>query len=397
MFIGFTGFTLVMPFLPLYFAQLGVTDVGEIAIWSGISLGITPAVTALVAPAWGRLADRFGRKVMVARSLGSFVLVMSAMAYVTAAWHVFALRLVQGVFAGYGPLSLTMAADSSPPDRMAASIGTVQSAQRLGPAIGPVLGGAIAQVVGLRRAFLVSAAFYLLGLVLVLAFYREVRHQPAGQATPGPGPRDGVKAYAFRDVLRFDNFLLLMGVIFGLQFVDRSFGPILPLHLTAIGVPLDRVPVVSGLMFSLSAGAGALGNTLCAVWLRRVTTRTILRAASAAAAVAAVAFALVPRVSVLYLAAAVFGLAIGSGLTAAYTAGGAVIPPAARGAGFGVLSSAYLAALAISPVVAGVLGHSSIVAVFVVDALVLAIVGLAVARVMVISPTRTEAPAAEEI
>ena len=28
-FIGFTGFTLVMPFLPLYFQQLGVTDVGR--------------------------------------------------------------------------------------------------------------------------------------------------------------------------------------------------------------------------------------------------------------------------------------------------------------------------------------------------------------------------------
>ena len=38
-FIGFMGFTLVMPFLPLYFHQLGVTDVGEVATWSGLSLG----------------------------------------------------------------------------------------------------------------------------------------------------------------------------------------------------------------------------------------------------------------------------------------------------------------------------------------------------------------------
>jgi DHA1 family multidrug resistance protein-like MFS transporter len=71
-FIGFTGFTLVMPFLPLYFQQLGVHDVGEIALWSGLSLGATPAVTAILAPFWGRLADRFGRKIMVERSLASF-------------------------------------------------------------------------------------------------------------------------------------------------------------------------------------------------------------------------------------------------------------------------------------------------------------------------------------
>ena len=95
-FIGFTGFTLVMPFLPIYLQQLGVTDVGEIALWSGLCLGVTPAVTAVMAPLWGRVADRFGRKILVERSLVSFVIVMAAMAFVTKAWHVFALRVVQG-------------------------------------------------------------------------------------------------------------------------------------------------------------------------------------------------------------------------------------------------------------------------------------------------------------
>src|ERR687898_2893341 len=142
-FIGFTGFTLVMPFLPLYFQQLGVTDVGEIALWSGVSLGVTPAITALMAPLWGRLADRFGRKVMVERSLISFVFVMAALSFVTQAWHVFALRAVQGLFAGYGALTLTMAADSAPRDQMGHAIGFVQTAQRLGPALGPIIGGVV--------------------------------------------------------------------------------------------------------------------------------------------------------------------------------------------------------------------------------------------------------------
>ena len=128
-----------MPFLPLYFQQLGVQDVGEIAMWSGLSLGVTPALTALLAPFWGRLADRYGRKIMVERSLVSFVVVMAAMAFVTRPWHVFALRVVQGLFAGYGALALTMAADSAPRDRTAYAIGSVQTAQRLGPALGPGL------------------------------------------------------------------------------------------------------------------------------------------------------------------------------------------------------------------------------------------------------------------
>ena len=73
-----------MPFLPLYFRQLGVTDVGEIAIWSGLSLGVTPAMTALLAPFWGRLgrsvrAQDHGRA--VARELRASI--MAAMAFVT--------------------------------------------------------------------------------------------------------------------------------------------------------------------------------------------------------------------------------------------------------------------------------------------------------------------------
>src|SRR5262249_17583360 len=120
-FIGFMGFTLVMPFLPLFIARLGVSDVGEVALWTGLSLGITPALTALMSPFWGRLADRYGRKIMVERSLVTFVIGMAATAYVTRAWQVLALRAAQGLFAGYGSLTLTMAAQSAPRDRMAQS------------------------------------------------------------------------------------------------------------------------------------------------------------------------------------------------------------------------------------------------------------------------------------
>jgi MFS family permease len=85
-FVGFTGFTLVMPFLPLYIRQLGVEDVGDVALWVGATLGVTPAITALCAPLWGRVGDRYGNKILVQRSLLSFILVMAAMAYVSRAW-----------------------------------------------------------------------------------------------------------------------------------------------------------------------------------------------------------------------------------------------------------------------------------------------------------------------
>ncbi len=390
-FIGFTGFTLVMPFLPLYFRQLGVSDVGEIALWSGVSLGVTPAITALMSPFWGRLADRYGRKVMVERSLVSFVVVMAAMAFVTEAWHVFLLRAIQGLFAGYGALALAMAADSAPKDRMAQAIGVVQTAQRLGPAIGPIIGGVIAQVAGLRRGFLVTSCFYVAAVLLVQFMYREPARQRASDDLAG-------RRVTFRDVLAFQNFVLLMAVIFGLQFIDRSFGPVLPLFVGELGTDPARISIVAGILFSLSAGAGALGHQFCGPFLHRASVRTVIAASAAAGAAGTLVYALSDRTSLLFVGTPIFGAAVGVATTAAYTAAGSVIPPSVRGAGFGVLATASLAGLALSPVINGLLASASIRAVFLVDTAGMLVLAAMVSRLMIAAPLpEPTAPATEEL
>lgn len=370
-FIGFMGFTLVMPFLPLYFIELGLRDTGEIALWTGFSMGVTPALTAVLAPAWGRLADRFGSKIMVERSLFSFVIVMGAMAFVREPWHVFALRAVQGLFAGYGALTLTMAAESAPPHRMADAIGYVQTAQRLGPALGPVIGGAIAHTVGLRNTFLVTSACYVCALVLVFVLYKE---KPIDAVTRG----DERKRVSFRDVLAFENFILLMLVVFGLQFIDRSFGPILPLYLDQAGVPPGRIALVAGLIFSTAAGAGALGNWAAGRLLAARHARAVLGMAVLTSMIASMLFALQPPVWAMLAAAAFFGLGIGVAMTTAYAEAGSVIPAGSHGTGFGLLTTASLTGLALSPVFGGLIGATSITAVFVANA-----VGLAVLAILV--------------
>jgi DHA1 family multidrug resistance protein-like MFS transporter len=390
-FIGFTGFTLVMPFLPLYFQQLGVADLGDVAMWSGLSLGVTPALTAVLAPFWGRLADRYGRKIMVERSLASFVVLMASMAYVTRPWHVFALRAAQGLFAGYGGLTLTMAADSAPRERVAYAIGFVQTAQRLGPALGPIIGGTVAQLVGLRHAFLITSLFYVVALVLVFVMYdeRAAHHvnavEPAGRLT-------------FRNVLAFENFILLMVVIFGLQFVDRSFGPVLPLYVGELGTPPGRIPIVSGVLFSIGAGAGAIGHHLCGRLLRRSAARPVIAASSGLAAAGALAYVLAGGPGLLLLGTPVFGLGIGIATTAAYTAASSVMPETARGAGFGLLMTASLAGLALSPIANGMIAASSIRAVFVLDAVALIVMAALVSRLMIAARVEAAAaPAIEEV
>lgn len=375
-FMGFTGFTLVMPFLPLYFGELGLTDTSEIAIWSGVSLGVTPAITAAMAPVWARLADRYGRKLMVARSLGSFVVIMALMAFVTAPWQVFALRAVQGLFAGYGAIALTMAAESAPPGQVATAIGWVQTAQRLGPALGPVIGGSLAQALGLRETFVVSAGVYFAAFLLVLIGYRET--WPHRQSRSESPPRTAT----LRELRATPHFLLFIGTVFSLQLVDRSLGPILPLYLAEIGTSASTVPVQAGVLFTTAAGAAAAGNQASRWLLRRYATGALVPAMAALAAGCALVFSVGPQWSSLIGAAVGFGFAIGVATTVIYTAATEAVPGEARGAAFGYLTSAYLVGLAASPVLAGLIGSLSMRTVFVADAAGLGLVAWAVRRGM---------------
>ena len=223
--IGFAGFTLVMPFLPLYIRELGVTDVADIALWTGLTLGATPAVTAISAPLWGRVGDRYGSKVLVIRSLGAFVVTKAAMAFVTAPWQLFALRALLGVFAGYGALTVSMAAESVPRERMAEAIGTVQVAQRLGPAVGSGrrrragAAGRTARDVPRRGALLPDRG-------------GDDRRR-LSRAADAPGAGGGARPARGRSASwsRTPGFWMVFVVILGLQLVDRSFGPILPLYV----------------------------------------------------------------------------------------------------------------------------------------------------------------------
>jgi DHA1 family multidrug resistance protein-like MFS transporter len=371
--IGFTGFTLVMPFLPLYIAELGTTDVGEIALWTGLILGATPTVTAISAPLWGRVGDRYGSKLLVIRSLTAFILTKAAMAFVTAPWQLFALRALLGVFAGYGALTMSMAAQSAPRDKMAQAIGTVQTGHRLGPAVGPVIGGLLAPIVGLRNAFLVAALFYAAAMLLIIVVYKEPLDVKAVKKVRGGWE-------VFQQLIRLPGFLLALFVIFGLQTVDRSFGPVLPLFVSQVGVGGDRVPIVAGILFSLGAISAAAGSQLAPRLLKRRSPKWVIVNGTITAAVALGAIVVAPSLWILGVAIVIAGTAMGSSTTAIYSVAGGLLPADANSTGFGIMTTASLMGLAVSPVAAGLIGSAGLRIVFVADVVLLLVLGVLVTK-----------------
>src|SRR3989442_4848392 len=149
-FTAFVGFQFFSPFLPLYVQELGVTDPAGVAIWSVVLLAVTPSVAAVLAPVWGILADRVGRKLMMIRSLVGFAVIIAAMGLVTSVTQLFIARLLQGIFAGFSVMAMALASVSCPRDKVPVAIGRVQSAQLLSVAVGPAVGEYLASDFGIR-------------------------------------------------------------------------------------------------------------------------------------------------------------------------------------------------------------------------------------------------------
>jgi MFS family permease len=200
----------------------------------------------------------------------------------------------------------------------------------------------------------------------------------------------------FNNLLEFENFLLLLGIVFAFQFVDRSFGPVLPLHVAATGTPGADVPFVSGVLFSILACAAALGHHFCAVLLRHRSPRIVISRATLGAAAAAGLFTIARATWLMGVAAAVFGLSVGAATTAAYTVAAGVIPAHVRGAGFGFLTSSSLTGMALSPMVSGVVAATDIRMVFGADAAVLCVVAVLVGRVMIDRTGDSASPPVED-
>src|SRR5512132_1962222 len=251
-FTAFVGFQFFSPFLPLYVQELGVTDPAQVAVWSGVLLAVTPAVSALLGPLWGRLSDRVGRKIMLIRSLAGFVVIIAAMGLVTSVYQLFVARLLQGVFAGFSVMAMAVASVSCPRDKVPVAIGRVQSAQLLSAAVGPAAGGYVASHFGIRYAFFVTAGLCAVSLIGLMVLFKEER---PGEATRRPAP------LAFREVFRLPHFAVVLGLLRIAQCIDRGLALLIP--LTVAHLPgVERIAAVSGIIISVSAVCGTISASM---------------------------------------------------------------------------------------------------------------------------------------
>lgn len=138
----FTGLAIsqILPFLPLYVSQLGVSSHEALSMWSGLTFSVTFLVSAIVSPMWGSLADRKGRKLMLLRASLGMAIAILLQAFATNVWQLFILRAIMGLTSGYIPNAMALVASQVPRERSGWALSTLSTAQISGVIGGPLMG-----------------------------------------------------------------------------------------------------------------------------------------------------------------------------------------------------------------------------------------------------------------
>ncbi|HEM6146292.1 TPA: multidrug efflux MFS transporter [Streptococcus suis] len=171
-FLTGTSFTLVMPFISVFVEELGVGP-GQIEYYAGLAVSVNALAAALMAPIWGSLADRYGRKPMMVRAAFAMIFTMGGMAFVPNVFWLLALRVLNGVFTGYIPNATALIASQVPKDKTGYALGTLSTGAVAGNLIGPTLGGILAEMFGVHTVFLLVGLLYVIVVLLTVFYIRE--------------------------------------------------------------------------------------------------------------------------------------------------------------------------------------------------------------------------------
>jgi len=374
--LAIVGFSAFIPFLPFFVQELGVTEVKQVAMWSGLLSSGAAIAMAIFAPIWGSLADSYGRKLMVERALLGGTLLFGAMGFVHNVQQLFILRTLQGCITGTVAAATTLVAATVPRERVGSSLGLLQMAIYIGASAGPLVGGVMADTLGYRPTAWLASTLLLTGGLLVLIFVREDFQPPSRRENAdGLGLWEGMRTIAHTRPL-----LAAIAAKMGLQLGSRVTDPVLPLFVQSLVPASMQVASITGLINGVSAATGALGAVIIGRVSDRLGYRRLMLGCLLSSALLHVPQALVTDPLQLLLLRALNGLALGGAVPTASALLARLAPEGRQGAAYGVDNSARSVANALGPMLgATVAANIGLQASFLTTAVVFSLVALWVA------------------
>ncbi|HLZ66775.1 MAG TPA: MFS transporter [Aliidongia sp.] len=347
-FTTIVAMTLLLPFLPLYVEQLGVKDHAAIVQWSGVAYGATFFAAALVAPLWGRLADRYGRKLMLIRASLGMAIAMALIGMAGNVWQLAALRLLVGLAGGYASGSTILVATQTPKARSGWALGMLSSGIMAGSLVGPLIGGALPPLIGIRATFHLAGGVIFLTFLATCFLIRETRPTRAERKS-----RAGIGWASIPDA-RPVVAMLATGAL--LMVANMSIEPIITVYVAQLVPDPAKVTLVAGIVMS----AAALGSILSAARLGRLADRighwNVIAGALAVSALLLVPQAFVTAGWQLVGLRFLMGLALGGLLPCITSVIRHNVPDGFAGAVLGYATSSQYAGQVVGPLLGGFFG-----------------------------------------
>lgn len=264
------GVSQLAPILPLYFHDLGVQTPEAMSLWSGLATGATYIIVCLAAPFWGHLADRKGRKITLIRSSFGMALCNVLIAFQTTPEGVVLIRLIQGLVSGFYSASITLIASESPIERTGWALGLLASANLAGSLIGPLLGGYIADTVGIRNDFIIVGIIMGLAGLLATVFIHE-----------NYVPKDNVEKLSIsklkEQIPEFNSIIALCVASFIYAICIMSLQPVISVYIKGI-VPSDteNLAFIAGAVFSAMGIAQLMSSSPLGKLVDKIGPRKVL-------------------------------------------------------------------------------------------------------------------------
>ena len=264
------GVSQLAPILPLYFHNLGVQTPEAMSLWSGLATGATYIIVCLAAPFWGRVADKKGRKITLIRSSFGMALCNILIAFQTTPEGVVLIRLIQGLVSGFYSASITLIASESPIERTGWALGLLASANLAGSLIGPLLGGYIADTVGIRNDFIIVGTLMGLAGVLATIFIHE-------NYVPKPNPEKLSIRKLKEQIPEFNSIVALCVASFIYAICIMSLQPVISVYIKGI-VPSDteNLAFIAGAVFSAMGIAQLMSSSPLGKLVDKIGPRKVL-------------------------------------------------------------------------------------------------------------------------
>jgi len=373
--IAIIGFSFAFPFIPFYIQELGVTNIGQVAIWTGLLTAVPALTMAVFSPIWGSLADRYGRKLMVERAMFGGAIVIACMGLATNVYQLLALRIVQGALTGTIPASIALISTTTPRERMGFSLGLMQTAVFSGSSIGPLLGGVVADFFGYRCSFYVTGSLLFIAGLLVL-FLVEERFQSLSEDEISRGGfwKNLWMSFSSRQLLA------MIAVLFCIKFARTIVYPIFPLFVQFLAKSNFRIASITGIMLASAGITSAFSSAIIGRVSDKTGYKNILIISTLGAGMFYFSQTFAGSISQLLMLQIALGFFFGGIIPTANAIIGLSVSEEHRGKVYGITASASSLGNATGPIAGGIIASTlNLRAIFIFTGAVLIIVGIWVA------------------